>query len=195
MRTSTRRRRTKETDVELTLDLDGSGLSSIVTGVGFFDHMLTLLAAHSGIDLRVTASGDTHVDVHHTVEDVGIVLGDALAEALGEKVGIRRYGTAYVPMDEALVRTVVDLSGRSFCYCGITVRAKRLGDFDTELVEDFLQALASHARLTAHVDMIRGRNSHHIVEAAFKSLGRALKEAVSETGSDTIPSTKGSLTG
>jgi imidazoleglycerol-phosphate dehydratase len=187
-------RKTAETDITLSISLDGQGSSRIATGIGFFDHMLTLLALQSGFDLEITAEGDLDVDPHHTVEDVGIVLGQALRDALSDKAGIHRYGAAYVPMDEALVRTALDLSGRSYCHYLTSVRAKRLGTFDTELVEDFLQALASHGGITLHVDMIRGRNSHHVIEAVFKSLGRALGDAVSPSGRSGIPSTKGTLT-
>lgn len=192
-RAAHRERRTAETDISLSLTIDGTGRAEIQTGIGFFDHMLTLMTVHGGFDLYVTAQGDLEVDPHHTVEDIGIVFGDAIAEAVGDKAGIRRYGAAYVPMDEALARTVVDLSGRSFCHYNAAVRARRLGTFDTELVEDFLQAIASHGRLTMHVDLIRGRNSHHVVEAVFKSLGRALAEACSSSGRDGVPSTKGTL--
>jgi len=193
-RISEQSRVTAETNIRVRLDLDGAGQASISTGVGFFDHMLTLLAKHSGFDLQVNATGDLTVDPHHTVEDIGIVLGDSLRDALGDRSGIRRYGTSHIPMDEALVRSVVDLSGRPFCHFSATVRARRLGTFDTELVEDFLQALATHGRFAVHVDMIRGRNSHHIVEAVFKSLARSLGEAAGLTGSAGIPSTKGTLT-
>lgn len=193
-RASLRSRKTNETDVQVRLDLDSADVPDVDTGIGFFDHMLTLFAKHGGFTLNVRAKGDLAVDPHHTVEDVGIVLGEALREALGDKAGIRRYGCAYVPMDEALVRTALDLSGRAFCHYQATVRARRLGTLDTELVEDFLRALADHAKLTMHVDMIRGRNSHHIVEAVFKSVGRALGEAVEIVGT-AIPSTKGTLSG
>ncbi|HEV3312618.1 MAG TPA: imidazoleglycerol-phosphate dehydratase HisB [Chloroflexota bacterium] len=193
-RASLRSRKTNETDVRVRLDLDSADVPDVDTGIGFFDHMLTLFAQHGGFTLNVRAKGDLTVDPHHSVEDVGIVLGEALREALGDKAGIRRYACAYVPMDEALVRTALDLSGRSFCHYHATVRARRLGSLDTELVEDFLRALADHGKLTMHVDMIRGRNSHHIVEAVFKSLGRALGEAVEIVGTR-IPSTKGTLSG
>lgn len=189
-----RRRQTAETDISLRLDLDGEGSANISTGIGFFDHMLTLFAKHGGFDLDLAASGDLQIDPHHTVEDVGIVLGSALNEALGDRDGIRRFGSAYVPMDEALVRAVVDISGRAFCHYQAAVRAKRLGSFDTELVQDFLEALAANGKLTLHVDMIRGRNSHHVVEAVFKSLGRALADAVARSGRSGVPSTKGTLT-
>ena len=193
MRSGQQRRRTSETDVTLALNLDGSGESQIFTGVGFFDHMLTLFSKHGGFDLDLKVSGDLVVDPHHTVEDVGIVLGESLREALGDKSGIERYGCAYVPMDEALVRAVVDLSGRSFCHYEVVVRAKKLGGFDTELTEEFLRALTNHGRFSLHIDLIRGRNSHHIIEAVFKSLGRALRQAVAQTSTLGIPSTKGTL--
>ncbi len=186
-------RATRETDISVSVNLDGGAVAHIATGIGFFDHMLTLLATHGGFDLTVQAKGDLEVDPHHTVEDCGIVLGQALHEALGKRAGINRYGWAYVPMDEALARTVIDLSGRPYCWFQAPVRAKRLGDFDTELCEDFFAAFANHGRFNLHIDLIRGRNSHHIIEAVFKSAARALRMAAAETGRDTIPSTKGRL--
>ncbi len=191
-RSAEKQRATTETRIEVTLDLDGSGAASIDTGIGFFDHMLMLLAKHSGIDLKIAAKGDLDVDPHHTVEDVGLVLGDALNEALGDKSGIERFGFAYVPMDEALVRAVIDLSGRPYCHSFVSVRSKRLGNFDTELVDDFMAALSSRAGMSLHLDVIRGRNSHHVVEAAFKATARALGQAVSK-GRAGVPSTKGTL--
>jgi imidazoleglycerol-phosphate dehydratase len=185
-------RRTAETDVLVRIDLDGAGHAEISTGVGFLDHMLTLFARHGRFDLTVQASGDTEVDDHHTTEDVGIVLGSALREALGDKRGIARYGHAYVPMDEALVRTALDLSGRPFCVYTVQVNAAKVGAFDTELVEHFCQSLAFHAMLTLHVDAIRGSNAHHILEAVFKSLAVALHHATRIVRDD-LPSTKGAL--
>lgn len=170
-------RKTSETDIKLTLSLDGSGRADIATGVGFFDHMLTLWAKHGLFDLTVKAEGDLQVDCHHTVEDVGIVLGKALAEALGDKSGIRRYGTSFVPMDEALAMVVVDISGRPFLQYDADIPLVRLGNYDSEMTEEFLRALAVNAGLTIHVRLLSGKNPHHIVEAIFKALGRALAEA------------------
>src|SRR5579871_2194465 len=158
-------RQTAETDVRVRLDLDGSGTATVSTGVGFMDHMLDLFARHGRFDLTVEARGDTHVDDHHTVEDVAIVLGQALKQALGEKRGIARYGHAYVPMDEALVRTALDLSGRPYCVFDVPMPSSSVGSFDTELVDHVCRSLAVHAQLTLHVDLIRGRNTHHIIEA------------------------------
>ncbi len=186
-------RETNETDVRATLALDGTGAAEVDTGVGFFDHMLCLMAKHGGFDLRVKARGDLQVDPHHSVEDVGIVLGQVLDRAVGMKEGITRYGLSYVPMDDALVRCAVDLCGRSFCEYKAPVPTERLGAFDTELVEDFVRAFSQNGRFTVHVDLIRGRNSHHIVEAIFKSLGRSLGQAASMSGRAGIPSTKGML--
>ena len=185
-------RQTAETDVHLRIGLDGTGAADISTGVGFLDHMLTLFARHGRFDLTVTAAGDTHVDDHHTTEDVAIVLGQAIAKALGDKRGIARYGHAYVPMDEALVRSALDLSGRPSCVYTVPLPAARVGTFDTELVEHVCSSLAFHALLTLHVDLIRGRNTHHIIEAVFKSLAVALHHA-SRLVRDDLPSTKGTL--
>jgi imidazoleglycerol-phosphate dehydratase len=186
------KRRTKETDIALSLDLDGTGQSSIMTGVGFFDHMLTLLARHGGFDLDLKASGDTHVDYHHTVEDAGIVLGQALKEALGDKVGIERYGSTSVPMDEALARVSVDLGGRPYLVFQVGFPTEKAGDFDIGLVEEFLQAFVNNAAMNLHVEAPYGRNTHHIAEAVFKGVARALRTAVKVTGTD-IPSTKGTI--
>jgi imidazoleglycerol-phosphate dehydratase len=185
-------RRTGETQVRVRLDLDGTGTSEVATGVPFLDHMLTLFARHGLFDLTVEASGDTEVDDHHTVEDVAIVLGTALRDALGDKVGIARYGYAYVPMDEALVRSALDLSGRPYCVFEVPLPVPRVGSFDTELVEHFCASLAFNALMTLHVDLIRGRNAHHIVEGIFKSLALALHAATRLVRSD-LPSTKGTL--
>lgn len=185
-------RRTAETDVRVTIDLDGTGLSEVSTGVGFLDHMLTLFARHGRLDLTVEARGDLHVDDHHTTEDVGIVLGEVLREALGDKRGIARYGHAYIPMDEVLVRSALDCSGRPYCVYNAPIPAAKVGTFDTELVEHFCQSMAFHAMLTLHVDLIRGQNSHHIAEAVFKSLALALHQASRVVRGD-LPSTKEAL--
>ena len=195
MRESHIRRKTGETDITLTLNLDGTGKHDIQTGVGFFDHMLTGFARHGSFDLTVTCSGDTWVDDHHSVEDIGIALGDAVAQALGEKRGVRRYASLYLPMDEALILCAVDLSGRGGYYDALDIPAQKIGRFDTELVYEFMNAFAVHAGLTLHLRRVCGRNSHHIVEGAFKALGRALREAaaIDPEGRDEIPSTKGML--
>jgi imidazoleglycerol-phosphate dehydratase len=188
------RRKTKETAVVLTLNLDGSGKHSIVTGIPFFDHMLSLLAYHSRIDLSLKAKGDIGVDAHHTVEDVGISLGDGIRKALGEAKGIQRYGMATIPMDETLVSVAVDLSMRPYLVFQMKLRRSKIGTFDPELVEEFFKALCNHARITLHINLLYGRNSHHMVEAVFKGFGRALREAVSiDEGASEIPSTKGIL--
>lgn len=192
MRKATVSRKTKETDITLTLCLDGSGKADIDTGIGFFDHMLTALAVHGGMDLAVKCRGDLNVDGHHTVEDIGIVLGKALSETLGDKKGIRRFGCAYVPMDESLARSVIDLSGRAYLCFDAPGLDGMIGGYDSSLTEEFFTAVCSNAFMNAHIDVIRGRNAHHICEAVFKSFARALKEAKEVTGDD-IPSTKGSL--
>ncbi len=188
------RRKTKETEILLKLDLDGSGKYSIATGVPFFDHMLSLLAHHGGIDLSLKAEGDIHVDSHHTVEDVGICLGDGIGKALGDPKGIQRYGMAMVPMDETLSSVSVDLSMRPCLVFHVKLRRARIGTFDLELVEEFFKALTNHGGMTLHINLLYGKNSHHIVESVFKGFGRALKEAVSfDERSSEIPSTKGVL--
>ena len=194
-RTATIQRKTAETEIELTLDLDGTGQSDIQTGVGFFDHMLTLLAKHAVIDLTIRAQGDLEVDQHHTVEDVGICFGQALRQALGDKKGIRRYGSCHLAMDDAQVRAALDLSARPFLICNLDFRASKIGSFDTELVQEFFQALSTHGGITLHIDRIHGHNTHHVAEAAFKAVARALREAVEPDPrrSDAIPSTKGAL--
>jgi imidazoleglycerol-phosphate dehydratase len=195
MRTATIARKTAETEIAVTVDLDGTGAYDNQTGVGFFDHMLDQLARHSLIDLKVRATGDLHIDDHHTVEDTGIAIGQALAQALSDKRGIRRYGECHLPMDEALVRAALDLSGRPFLVWDVPMTAPKIGTFDTELVREFFQALATHGGITLHVTRLAGVNSHHIAEAAFKAVARALRTAV-ETDprkADAIPSTKGSL--
>ena len=193
-RTATVRRETGETRIELSLDLDGGGRAQIATGVGFFDHMLTLLARHSLIDLTVQAEGDLHVDAHHTVEDVGICLGRALAQALGDKAGIRRYGSATLPMDEALVTAAVDLSGRPFCVWKAEVPPETLGTFNAGLAEEFWRAVTSSGALALHVVCHYGRNTHHIVEGIFKAAARALRAALElDPRTPGVPSTKGVL--
>ncbi len=179
MRTATMKRQTAETNISMTLNIDGNGKSEIATGIGFFDHMLLLLAKHGFMDLQLIAQGDLLVDGHHTVEDTGIVLGQALAKALGDKSGMKRYSTAFVPMDEALAMVSLDISGRPFLVFDVVIPSERIGDFDSELTEEFLRALSVHAGLTLHVRLLSGKNSHHIVEAIFKALGRALDEATS----------------
>lgn len=191
-RTAEVRRRTGETEVSVRLDLDGSGKAEVETGIPFLDHMLDLLARHGRFDLEVRATGDLEVDAHHTTEDIGIVLGDALRQALGDKRGIARYGHAYAPMDEALVRCVLDLSGRPYSVFDVPMPMPRIGTLDTELVEHFYQSLAFHAAMNLHLDLIRGRNTHHIIEAVFKSLALALHDATRIVRDD-LPSTKGTL--
>ena len=188
-------RRTAETRVSLTLCLDGSGRGEIVTGVGFLNHMLTLLARHAAFDLTVHCEGDTEVDDHHSVEDIGIVLGQAFARAIGDKRGIRRYGDCALPMDEALILSAVDISGRGMYCHGLTIPTEKVGTFDTELVEEFFIAFARNAGLTLHIRQLAGSNSHHIIEGAFKSVGRSLRQAVAidRAFADSIPSTKGLL--
>jgi imidazoleglycerol-phosphate dehydratase len=187
-------RETGETKIRLNLDLDGTGKGEIATGVGFFDHMLTLLTRHSLIDLAVHAEGDLHVDAHHTVEDVGICYGQALSEALGNKAGIRRYGSATVPMDETLVTAAIDLSGRPFCVWQAEVPLEMLGTFNTPLAEEFWRAVSSRGAFTLHVVLHHGRNTHHLVEGIFKACARALRHAVEPDPRMTgIPSTKGVL--
>ena len=195
MRTAEITRKTNETDIRLSLNLDGQGESRIWSGVGFLDHMLTLLARHGGMDLELTCTGDTQVDDHHSVEDIGIALGQAFDQALGEKRGVRRYASLCLPMDEALILCAVDLSGRGGYYEELAIPTEKIGAFGTPLVYEFMWAFAANARLTLHLRKLAGRNSHHIVEGAFKALGRALREAA-ETDPrfrDEIPSTKGML--
>jgi imidazoleglycerol-phosphate dehydratase len=188
------RRETAETRIDLSLDLDGTGRGQPATGVGFFDHMLTLLAKHSLIDLTVTAEGDLHVDPHHTVEDVGICFGKALAQALGDKAGIRRYGSATLPMDEVLVTAAVDLSGRPFCVWNAAIPPEILGTFNAPLAEEFWRAVASSGAFNLHVLCHHGRNTHHLVEGIFKATARALRQAVeSDPRMAGVPSTKGVL--
>tara|TARA_R110002124_G_scaffold34193_8_gene112539 strand:+ start:21036 stop:21623 length:588 start_codon:yes stop_codon:yes gene_type:complete len=195
MRSATISRKTAETEISASLTLDGSGRYDMQTGVGFFDHMLDQLARHSLIDMEVRCKGDLHIDDHHTVEDCGIAIGQALSEALGDKRGIRRYGSCLLPMDETLVRCALDLSGRPFLVWNLDLPRGKIGTFDTELVREFFQALATHGGITLHIDLLHGFNSHHIAEAAFKAVARALREAVEPDPrkGDDIPSTKGML--
>jgi len=195
MRQATITRTTAETDITVTLNLDGTGTYDNQTGVGFFDHMLDQLARHALIDMTVRATGDLHIDDHHTVEDVGIAIGQALTQALGDKRGIRRYGSCLLPMDDAQVRAALDLSGRPYLVWGLDMPTQKVGTFDTELVREFFQALSTHGGITLHVDQLHGLNSHHIAEAAFKAVARALREAVEPDPrrSDAVPSTKGTL--
>lgn len=193
MRTSEITRKTAETDISLCLNLDGTGKSNIDTGCGFLNHMLTLFAAHGKFDLMVKCLGDTDVDDHHSVEDIGICLGDAFQEALGDKRGITRYGSFLLPMDEALILSAVDISGRS-CLCyGLEIPTEKIGTFDAELVEEFFLGFTRHCPMSLHLKQLAGKNAHHIVEGAFKSVARSLKAAVALDGSGEIPSTKGVL--
>ena len=193
-RTATLKRTTKETDIEISFDIDGAGEANVGSGIGFFDHMLILFAKHGLCSLTVKAQGDLVIDGHHTVEDIGIVLGQALAKAAGDKAGIRRYGHVYVPMDEALVLVVVDFSGRPFLAFDAELGQGRIGEFDVELTEEFLRAVAVNAGLTLHVKVLAGKNRHHIVEAIFKALGRALSQSLErDPRVQGVPSSKGML--
>lgn len=195
MRTSSITRTTKETDIALSLALDGNGASTVDTGCGFLDHMLTLFASHGRFDLSVTCKGDTQVDDHHTVEDIGIALGTAFAQALGDKKGIRRYGDCILPMDESLILSAVDLSGRCGLYMDMPIPTEKVGTFDTELVQEFWLGFTRNCACSLHIRKLAGDNSHHIIEGAFKSVARSLREAVSvdEKFADEVPSTKGVL--
>jgi len=195
MRNAQITRKTAETDIEITLGLDGSGTYDNQTGVGFFDHMLDQLARHAMLDLKIRATGDLHIDDHHTVEDTGIALGQALTKAVGDKRGIRRYGACLLPMDDALVRCALDLSGRPFLVWNVDMPTQKIGTFDTELVREFFQAFSTHGGVTLHVDALHGINSHHIAEAAFKSVARALRDALETDprAASSVPSTKGAL--
>ncbi len=195
MRSAKISRQTAETEISVEVNLDGTGQYDNQTGVGFFDHMLDQLARHSLIDMTIRAKGDYHIDDHHTVEDTGIALGLALTQALGDKKGIRRYGECHLPMDDAQVRCALDLSARPFLIWNVDLPTQKIGTFDTELVREFFQALSTHGGITLHIDQLHGFNSHHIAEAAFKAVARALRDAV-ETDprkADAIPSTKGAL--
>ena len=195
MRTSEIYRKTNETEISLKLDLDGSGKSDVKSGCPFLDHMLTLFAAHGGFDLSLVCRGDVEVDYHHTVEDIGIALGDAVYQSLGDKRGINRYGYMVLPMDETLIVTAIDISGRALLNYDLRIPTPRVGDFDTELVEEFFLGFVRHANLTLHVKQLDGKNSHHVIEGAFKAFARALSVAVSLDPSrlDVLPSTKGLL--
>ena len=195
MRTAEIKRKTAETDISLKLDLDGTGKSKIDSGVGFLDHMLTLFAKHGRFDLELVCKGDTQVDDHHSVEDIGICLGEAFAKALGDKAGIRRYGNMLLPMDEALIQSALDISGRAHLSYEAKIRARKVGTFDTELSEEFWEAFVRSAKITLHIRQLAGRNAHHIIEGMFKSVARALREAVSVDPAlaGEIPSTQGVL--
>ncbi|MFY1706644.1 imidazoleglycerol-phosphate dehydratase HisB [Tritonibacter scottomollicae] len=195
MRTAQVSRSTAETEISVSVNLDGSGTYDNQTGVGFFDHMLDQLSRHSLIDMTIRAKGDYHIDDHHTVEDTGIALGQALVQALGDKKGINRYGECHLPMDDAQVRAALDLSARPFLVWNVELPTQKIGNFDTELVREFFQALATHGGITLHIDQIHGVNSHHIAEAAFKAVARALRTAVEvdPRKADAVPSTKGAL--
>jgi imidazoleglycerol-phosphate dehydratase len=194
-RTATRERTTGETEVKLSLDLDGGAQSGASTGVGFLDHMLDLLARHGRLGLRVEATGDLETGAHHTVEDVGIVLGQALDEALGDRAGIRRYGSAVVPMDESLAECAIDISGRPLCVFAAEIPSTTIAGFETELTEEFFRAVSNNSKMTLHLAVRSGSNAHHIIEAAFKAFARALRQAVElDPGETGVPSTKGTLT-
>ena len=195
MRSATISRKTAETDITVDIKLDGTGTYNNQTGIGFFDHMLDQLARHALIDMTISATGDLHIDDHHTVEDTGIALGQALAKAMGDKRGIRRYGSCLLPMDDALVRAALDLSARPYLVWDVTLPTAQIGSFDTELVREFFQAFATHGGITLHVDALHGLNSHHIAEAAFKAVARSLRDAleVDPRKADDVPSTKGML--
>lgn len=197
MRQATVKRKTKETDISVTVDLDGSGTSDISTGIGFLDHMLEQLARHSLIDITVKAKGDLHIDFHHTTEDTGIALGEAVSQALGERKGIRRYGSALSPMDETLTRVTLDASNRPFLVWQADFPTPKVGDMDTELFKEWFQAFTQAAGLTLHVENLYGENNHHIIESCFKALARALRAAVEidPRKADAVPSTKGTLGG
>jgi imidazoleglycerol-phosphate dehydratase len=197
MRTATIKRKTKETDIAVSVNLDGSGASDVATGIGFFDHMLDLLARHSSIDITVKAQGDLHVDHHHTTEDVGIALGQAVKQALGDMAGITRYAGVHLPMDETLSRVVIDISGRPVLVFRVEFPRDKIGEFDTELVREWFQAFTMNAGITLHVETLYGENSHHISESCFKGLARALRAAVAidPRANGAVPSTKGQLGG
>ena len=197
MRTATVQRVTKETSIAVTVDLDGTGIGDIATGIGFFDHMLDQIARHALLDVTIRATGDLHIDMHHTVEDTGLALGQAIREALGDKRGITRYADVHLPMDETLTRVALDFSGRPFLVFRTRFDRPKIGEFDTELVREFFQAFAMQAHATLHVETLYGSNNHHIAESCFKGLARALRAAVAvdPRQADRIPSTKGSLAG
>jgi imidazoleglycerol-phosphate dehydratase len=197
MRQATINRKTTETEVSASLNLDGTGSFDIATGVGFFDHMMEQLARHSLIDITLKAKGDTHIDFHHTVEDCGIALGQALAQALADRKGIRRYASCLLPMDESLSRAAIDVSGRAYLVWNVQFPTAKIGEFDTELVREWFQAFAMNAGITLHIETLYGANSHHIAESCFKALARSLRDAleIDPRQKDRIPSTKGSLSG
>ena len=197
MRKAEIKRKTKETDIAVAVDLDGTGKADIATGIGFLDHMLEQVARHGLIDMKIRAKGDLHIDQHHTAEDVGIALGQALKEALGDMRGITRYADVHLPMDEALTRSAVDVSGRPFLVWRVKFTRGKIGDFDTELVREFFQALAQNAAITLHVENLPGRNNHHIAESCFKAVARVLRAAfaIDPRNSGSVPSTKGTLAG
>jgi imidazoleglycerol-phosphate dehydratase len=197
MRKAEVKRETKETQISVSLDLDGSGQHDVASGIGFLDHMLEQVARHGQIDLKLRAQGDLHIDMHHTAEDVGIVIGQAVARALGDRRGIRRFSSVHLAMDEALTRVVIDVSGRPYLVWKVALPSARLGDFDTELVREWFHAFAQNAGITLHVETLYGDNTHHIAETCFKGLARALREAVAidERAPDAVPSTKGTLAG
>ncbi len=197
MRSATVERKTKETEIAVTVDLDGSGAARIATGVGFFDHMLEQVARHGLIDISLTAQGDLHIDQHHTVEDCGIALGQAVRKALGDLAGVTRYADVHLPMDECLTRCAIDISGRPFLVWKVTFERQKIGEFDTELVREFFQAFAQNAAITLHVENLYGDNAHHIAETCFKALARALRVAVAldPRQEGRVPSTKGTLSG
>jgi imidazoleglycerol-phosphate dehydratase len=193
-RTASIERNTKETQIKIEIDLDGTGTSEIETGIGFFDHMLTHLAKHGLLDLRVHCKGDLEVDAHHTVEDVGIAIGKTIAQAVGDKAGLVRYGSSVVPMDEALVMTALDISGRGSLAYGVNIAKEMVGSFDSELAPEFFKSVCANAGINAHIRQLDGSNAHHVIEAAFKSFARALREAVSiDPKIQGVPSTKGTL--
>ena len=195
MRRATITRKTNETEITVSVNLDGAGIARVSTGIGFFDHMLDQVARHSGIGLEISATGDLHIDMHHTVEDTGIALGRAVRQALGDRKGIGRYADVHLPMDETLTRVAIDVSGRPFLVFKAEFTAPKIGEFDTELVREFFQAFAMNAGITLHVETLYGANSHHIAESCFKGLARVLRAAIAvdERRKDEIPSTKGSL--
>lgn len=197
MRTASYERKTKETQIEVELNLDGTGVYDVSTGIGFLDHMLEQLSRHSLIDLRVKASGDTHIDFHHTTEDTGIAIGTCVSEALGDRAGITRYGSALIPMDETLTRVALDMSNRPYLIWKVDFDRPKLGDFDTELFKEWFQAFAQAAGITLHVENLYGENNHHIAESSFKALARSLRQAleIDPRKSDAVPSTKGVLGG
>lgn len=192
-RTARVERKTKETDIAVSVNLDGSGKSTVQTGLNFLDHLLDALVRHSRMDVELTCKGDLHVDDHHTVEDCAIALGEAVAEALGDKRGIYRFGSAYAPLDEALARAVIDLSGRPYAFVELGLRREKLGDTSTEMIGHALSSFATAAKMTLHVDLLRGHNDHHRAEAAFKALALALRHAIAHDGTTDVPSTKGVL--